>query len=200
MKKIRDHFFKDYLEEGERILDVAHTHIIRFKISASKVSFFGIILPIAIYLLFPVRQVFLVGLVWVTVGGLAMIYKFVDWYFDVWLLTNIGVIAIHRNGLFDVTTQKVDYHMITDVTYSVKGVLQTLFNFGDITLDRMSANVVMVLKDAANPKKLEKKITAYRDLYIQDKSFRDHNFLKGMLAEMIAYHASQDKIKVPKKE
>lgn len=200
MKKLRDRVFKSYMEDGEVILDVAHTHIVKFKIAASKVSFFGIILPIVLYWLFPMKLVFLIAFAWVVVGVLAMFYKFLDWYFDVWLLTNMGVISIHRNGLFDATTQKVDYYMITDVTYTIKGVLQTLLNFGDVTLDRMSANVVMTLKDAASPKKLERKITEFRDLYVHDKSFRDHHYLKDMLSEMIAYHANQGKVKVPKKE
>ncbi|MBI2634844.1 hypothetical protein HYW82_04220 [Candidatus Peregrinibacteria bacterium] len=198
MKKLRRLVFKSYLDDGERILDVAHTHIIKFKIQASKISFFGIFVPVLLYILFPVKQVFFISLVWAVIGIGAFFYKFLDWYYDVWLLTNVGVISIHRNGLFDVTTQKVDYYMITDVTYTVKGVLQTLLNFGDITIDRMSANVVMTLKDASNPKGLEKKITEYRDRYVTDKSFHDHHTLKNMLADMIAYHANNGKIEIPK--
>lgn len=200
MEKLRKLIFRNYLDDGERILDIAHRHIIIFKIDAAKISALGLFLPLLIYVLFPVDRVQTVAIIWGILGICAMFYKFSDWYFDVWLITNHGVISIHRDGLFDVKAQRVDWYMITDVSYTIHGVLQTLLGYGDIMIDRMSASVVMTLKDAAAPKKLERKLAKYRDKFVHEKSLRDHHDLKNMLSEMIAYHANNEKISVPKKK
>lgn len=200
MKKIRDYLFRNYLDSDsdERILDVAHKHIILLKYSAGKSLLLGIAAPIFLYVLFPFRQVAVIAVVWGIVGIVGVIYHFVDWYFDAWLITDQGIVSIKRNGFFDVTTQKVDYHLIEDISYTIKGFTRTLLNFGDITIDRMSANTSVMLCDAANPKKLERKINAYRDKFVTERSVRDHEQLKSMLSDMIAYHSVSGKIRLKK--
>lgn len=198
MKRFRNYLFRNYLDKDndEKIIEVAHKHIILLKYSAGKVILLGIVVPIILYLLFPYRQVAVISVVWGFIGLVGVLYHFVDWYFDVWLITNQGVVSVTRNGFFDVTTQRIDYHLIEDISYQIKGVLRTMLNFGDITIDRMSANTSIVLCDAANPKKLERKINAYRDKFVNERSVRDHEQLKTMLADMIAYHATSGKIRI----
>jgi hypothetical protein len=45
-KKPKFYFYSNYLDDGEKIIDVAHRHIFTLKIKSSKTSFFGIMLPI----------------------------------------------------------------------------------------------------------------------------------------------------------
>jgi len=181
-----ERLFAGYLDENEKILYVAHRHILIFKVKAAKTSFFGLALPFLGYLIFPQ---FLVGfLIWAVVGVLGYFYHFLDWYFDCWILTTGGVIDIERNGLFDVTTTRIDYHMIEGIAYTIKGVLQTLFNYGDITIDKLGAKTSVVLLDAGNPRKLERIVMRYQEQFIYEKSVRDHQVLKTMLSDMISYH------------
>ncbi|MDA1061108.1 MAG: hypothetical protein O3B47_04940 [bacterium] len=193
MKKIRDYLYRNYLEDGEKILDTAHAHIIILKFSMAKPMFFGVIIPVLIYLIFPIPQVALVAGIWVLVGVYGLIMSFLDWYYDVWLITDQGVVSITRNGYFDMTTQRMDYHLIDDISYQVKGFLATMLNFGDITLDKLVARNAMVLKEAANPKRLERLISKYKEKYVTEKTMHDHNELKSLLAEMITSHASTNK-------
>ncbi|PIR54807.1 hypothetical protein COU74_03610 [Candidatus Peregrinibacteria bacterium CG10_big_fil_rev_8_21_14_0_10_36_19] len=181
-----ERLFAGYLDDGEKILYVAHRHILIFKVKAAKTTFFGLTVPFIGYLLFPQ---FLVGfLIWAIVGVFGYFYHFLDWYFDCWILTNAGVIDIERNGLFDVTTTRIDYHMIEGIAYTIKGVLQTLFNYGDITIDKLGAKTSVVLKDAANPRRLERIVMRYQEQFIYERSVRDHQALKTMLSDMISYH------------
>ncbi len=193
MKKIRNYLFRNYLDEGEKILDVAHSHIIILKFSMAKPTFFGIIIPLVIYLAFPIPQVALVTVIWGLIGLYGLFFKFIDWYYDAWVITNQGVITIHRNGYFDVSSQRVDYHLIDDISYQIKGFLATMLNFGDITLDKLVASNAIVLKEAPNPKKLERKIARYKEKYVAEKTMHDHNELKNLLAEMITSHAGGNK-------
>lgn len=188
MKKIRNYLFRNFLDEDEVILDLAHSHIIILKYALLKPLFFGIAIPVIIYFAFPIPQIALVAIIWGLVGLYGIILKVIDWYYDVWIMTNSGVIAVHRNGYFDISTQRIDYHLIDDISYQIKGFAAMMLDFGDITIDKMVASVSVVLKDAPHPKKLERKITQYKERFVSDKTIRDHDELKTLLADMISAH------------
>ena len=189
MKKIksgRHWIFSRYVEDEEKIQNVIHRHVLVFKLSILKIGFFGILLPILLYLLLP-KAIFFAA-IWFTIGFFAILYKFIDWYFDVWLLTNLGVVDLERNGLFDLTSTRIEYHMMEGLSYQIKGVLRTLFNFGDITIDKLGAQTSVILRDSISPKKVERLVLKYQEMFVSEKSVRDHHALKDMLADMIACH------------
>lgn len=193
--KLRHKFFKSHLDEGEYIIEIIHRHPLVLKFSSWKAFLLGITLPICFYLLFP--QFFIIAFVWGMIGLGAMLYHFTDWYFDAWLITNEGIIDIEMNGLFEKNSARVEYHMIEGIGYKIKGVWQTMFNFGDVTIDKLGHHTSIVLMDAPNPRKVEKKVMYYQEKFLKSKSIRDHNALKDMLAEMIAYHVQSGKINDP---
>ncbi len=189
-------FFGGHLdEEGEEIMEVFHRHPIVFFIDSYKVWLFGVIMPAGFYYLIPEAWKF--SALWASLGVIGLIYYFIDWYFDAWLLTNNGVIDIERNGLFDRSSTRVDYHMIEGVAYRINGFWRTILNYGEITIDKLGAQTSVVLVDATAPKKIERKIVKYQERFVNEKSYRDHNALKGMLSEMIAYHVQSEKISNP---
>lgn len=191
-KTAGNYFFRRYLDDGERILYVAHKHVLVLKVSSAKAGFFGVLIPSFLYWLFPGGVFF--WAIWVLVGLAAIFYHFIDWYFDAWILTNTGIIDVEREGFFDFTSTRVDYHMIEGISYTVKGVVQTIFNYGDITVDKLGAKTSVVLREAANPKKLERKVMGYQEKFVSEKSVLDHQTLKNMLSDMIAYHVKNGKI------
>lgn len=192
--KFRNRIFSRFLDDGERVLYVAHRHVFVFFKAAFKNFVFGLFIPFILYLLFPALIV--AWGTWMAVGVFGMIYKFLDWYFDVWLLTNFGAVDIERNGFFDITSTRIEYHMIEGVSYTVKGFWSTVFNYGNITIDKMGGQTSVVLNDAVRPKKLESVISKFQDKYVANRSVRDHQALKNMLSEMIAYHAQSKKIHI----
>ncbi|NIA02422.1 MAG: hypothetical protein GWP15_03490 [Nitrospirae bacterium] len=196
--KFRDRIFSSFLDDGEKILYVAHRHIVIFKIDAAKPMFFGLAIPAILYLFFP--QAWPIFVIWGLVGLLVIFYYFIDWYYDAWLLTNIGVVDVERNGLFDITATRVEYHMMEGMSYTIKGLLQTFLNYGDITVDKLGAQTFVVLKDASKPKKLERLVMKYQEQFVNERSVRDHHALKGMLSDMIAYHIQNKKIDSSKKD
>lgn len=195
--KIAHWVFNGYLDDHERIVHIAHKHILVYKLDAAKTSFFGITLPIISFIFFP--KFYLIFLIWAFIGVCALFYHFVDWYYDVWLLTNLGIIDIEMRGWLDVTATRVEYHMIEGTSYTIKGFWQTLFNYGDITVDKLGAQTSVCLHDAASPKKLERLVMKLQEKYVYDRSIRDHYALKSMLSDMIAYHIQNKKISNPKK-
>lgn len=192
-QKFSHKLFSSYLDDGERIVDIAHRHILVFKVAAAKTSFFGLILPLFLWYIFPqVPPLFPVA--WMIVGVVGMVYHFVDWYFDVWLLTNMGVVDVERNGFFDVSATRIEYHMIEGISYQINGFVRTMFSYGDITIDKLGTKTAVVLRDAASPKKLERRVLKLQDQYVRTRSVRDHDALKGMLSDMIAYHVNSGRV------
>jgi hypothetical protein len=72
-----------------------------------------------------------------------------------------------------------------------------MFNYGDIIIDKLGAQTQLILKDAANPKRVERRVLKCQEKYISARSVRDHGALKDMLSEMIAYHVQSGKVKNP---
>jgi hypothetical protein len=63
------------------------------------------------------------------------VYIFITWidyYFDVWIITNERIINIEQKNLFIRTTSEVTLTRVQDVTATIGGFFPTLLDFGDV--------------------------------------------------------------------
>ncbi|MEK7159421.1 MAG: PH domain-containing protein [Patescibacteria group bacterium] len=58
--------------------------------------------------------------------------NFVDYYLDVWIVTNQRIINIEQHGLFSRVISEKDLSRMQDITSEVKGFLGTLLDYGDV--------------------------------------------------------------------
>lgn len=65
---------------------------------------------------------------------LLFFHNFVDYYLDVWIVTNERLINIEQKGLFSRTIAELRYYSVQDVTSEIKGILPTLFHYGDVAV------------------------------------------------------------------
>ncbi len=135
MKSFHKILFSGFLDDDEKILYLAHRHIFVHMKDLARVFVFGLLIPGFFYLMFPDAKLFWFG--WLGIGTMMFLYKVFDWYYDVWIFTDIGVVNVEWNGFFDRAASRVDYHMIEGISYTVRGVWQTLFNYGDIMIERI---------------------------------------------------------------
>ena len=63
---------------------------------------------------------------------LFFINTFIDYYLDAWIVTTDKVVNIEQNGLFSRTISELDLSKVQDVTSEVKGVIPSIFNFGNV--------------------------------------------------------------------
>lgn len=56
----------------------------------------------------------------------------VDYYFDIWIITNERVINIEQKGFFTRTMSELKISKIQDITTDVVGAIPTVLNFGDV--------------------------------------------------------------------
>jgi uncharacterized membrane protein YdbT with pleckstrin-like domain len=56
----------------------------------------------------------------------------IDYYFDVWIITNKRVVNVEQKGLFNREVSELELERIQDITTDVKGIIPTFLNYGDV--------------------------------------------------------------------
>ncbi|MCI0479236.1 PH domain-containing protein [Candidatus Uhrbacteria bacterium] len=57
---------------------------------------------------------------------------FLDYYLDVWIVTDDRILNIEQHGLFARTVSELRLHRVQDVTSEVHGFIRTMFDYGDV--------------------------------------------------------------------
>lgn len=177
--------FKPHLEDGEKIIYVAHKHIFTSLKKIIRVIFLGFVVPGIFLVLMPVAPFTYIIYGIMGLGFLKFLYVTADWYFDAWLITNLSIIQVVWNGFFDRTEMRIEYHAVKGVSYKIQGVLGTLFNYGEIYIEIYAANTLFTLEHAIYPKKIQRAVLNSQQNFIEKKSYQDHETLKEMLSTMI---------------
>lgn len=83
---------------------------------------------------------------------------FIDFYLDVWIITNDRIIDIEQFGLFSRTISEMDLFRIQDVTTEVKGFFSTIFHYGNVSVATASSTTSIVFRDVPNPNKIREEL------------------------------------------
>jgi membrane protein YdbS with pleckstrin-like domain len=89
--------------------------------------------------------------------------QFIDYYLDVWIVTNDRVVDIEQFGLFSRTISEVDLFRIQDVTSDVHGFFATLFKYGNVSIKTASANLNIVAQNIKEPNKIREELVRLSD-------------------------------------
>lgn len=57
-----------------------------------------------------------------------------DYYLDIWIITNERIIDVNQKGLFNRTISEIPVKNVQDVIIEVHGVLETLLKFGTLKI------------------------------------------------------------------
>lgn len=69
-----------------------------------------------------------------------VLYRIIDWYADVWILTDRGIIDV-RWSLVMLDTTFTEYHDISSIQFSQSTLFDKMFRIGDITLHKMGDEI-----------------------------------------------------------
>ncbi len=75
----------------------------------------------------------------------------IDYFFDVWIITNERVINIEQKGLFVRSVSELKFSRIQDVTSEVSGMLPTILNFGDVKVQTASEEDFFLFRRVPDP-------------------------------------------------
>lgn len=82
----------------------------------------------------------------------------VDYYLDVWVITNERIVNIEQRGLFSRHISAHRLYRIQDVTSEVKGFLPTLLHYGDVHVQTAGPNPRFVFRQIPNSYDVTRKI------------------------------------------
>ncbi|MBI5222459.1 MAG: hypothetical protein HY980_03110, partial [Candidatus Magasanikbacteria bacterium] len=66
--------------------------------------------------------------------------QFIDFYLDVWIVTNDRIVDIEQHGLFSRSISELDLYNIQDVTVEITGFFATMFKYGNLYVKTSSDN------------------------------------------------------------
>ncbi len=99
--------------------------IYSLNISINQYAFYPIIILIlAIYYLFVIL--------------FAMI-KWIEYYYDIWIITDKRIIDMEQKSLFNHITSELRLDKIQDVTFEMKGLFASIFHYGNIYVQTAGA-------------------------------------------------------------
>lgn len=75
----------------------------------------------------------------------------IDYYFDVWIITDQRIVNIEQNGLFARTTSELRLEKIQDVATDVKGVIPTFLNYGNLEVQTAAEQEKFLFRNIPDP-------------------------------------------------
>ena len=97
-------------------------------------------------------------------GGLLII---VFYYLSVQIITEMRMVDVDQAGLFGRRVTEIQIENVEEVTSKATGILATVFNFGNVTVQTSGAEIGFVFENVAHPETVKKLIL---DLYEQRKN------------------------------
>lgn len=167
--------FKE-ISAGEKIISVVHRHW--FDILQHFFIFFVLIVAliggiITFPLFFSEPETEINGTMLLFVGSffalLIWVYVFliwIDYYFDVWVITSERIINIEQRGLFVRHVSELKLQNIQDVTTEVEGLIPTVLNYGDVHIQTAAEQERFLFRNVPDPYHIKGEI-----MRLQKKSF-----------------------------
>ncbi len=89
--------------------------------------------------------------VWYLFTLLLFFTHFVDYFLDVWIVTNERLIDIRQQGLFSRIINEARLYRVQNVRIEIKGIFQTLFHYGDVIVETAGETGRLLLNNIPHP-------------------------------------------------
>lgn len=141
MHSFQNYHFKDQ-REGEHILKIVHRHwfnilIQFFVIIFALLAIFGSLFFILFFYPALLQAIGYQTVLFIETTAIIFtwLYAFliwIDYYLDVWIITDQRIVNIEQKGLFLRAASELQLSKIQDVTTDVVGLIPTVLNYGDV--------------------------------------------------------------------
>ncbi|MEK7218490.1 MAG: hypothetical protein AAB728_03420 [Patescibacteria group bacterium] len=180
-----DFLFKKHLEDDETVSMIVH----KYWGVASQSLFWPSIAFIAGWAFLavaPVKLVLYMVLPWSVFSAVWFLRSFLDYYLDVWIITDQGIIALRWEGWFHRTSNRILYSDIQGVGYEIKGIMGTLNRCGTLKMEKISTGGAVSIEQVRYPKKIEALILRNMEEYLHGKNMKNAKHVQDLLAEFVA--------------
>ena len=112
---------------------------------------------------------------------LALFITWVNFYLDVWIVTDNRVVNIEQVALFSRNISELKHNKIQDVTSEVRGIIPTLFNYGDVYIQTAGNKQRFVFKQIFNPTNTRNIIMQLQKKAILEEKREEGEILRGKI-------------------
>lgn len=96
-------------------------------------------------------------------GWLYTFQSFIDYWLDVFILTDKRILDIEQKGLFNRTVSELRLYRTQDVTAEVKGVLNSIFDYGSVYIQTAGETERFHFQDIPHPNNVAKMILEWSE-------------------------------------
>lgn len=125
--------------DGEEVLLLFRQHplVMRKALIFGLLAILVVVAPLALPQIYDMGGLadILLKVVLAVTGGVFLVwfFRWVGWYYTVFIATNQRIIAIRQKGLFNRTVDEWQLQDIINLNYQIGGFQAVLFEFGDLT-------------------------------------------------------------------
>lgn len=187
--RLNQRLFAKHLEDDESVRLYVHTHWrlgLRFLFWPSLAFLaawaFLAIAPFRVVLPFSV-----VG------GALALLWwvrNFLDFFLDVWIITDQAIIDVEWHGWFHRSATKILFSDIQGVSYEIKGISGTLLQFGTVTVEKVSTGGTIAMANVSHPRRIAAEILKNMESYLHTKNIKDAKRIQEVLSDVVSREIS----------
>ncbi len=159
------------LQDGEHIEQVCRRHWFAFGLALLEVGFgFLVIIASPVLLKILVPELMRLYGAWILPGAVLLaeiawvilFFIIVDYYLDVWVITNERLIFVELHGLFNRSVASVNLADVQDISVRIRGIIPTLLRFGDVTIQSAGTHGKFVFNQIPRPDQVKDFITQVR--------------------------------------
>ena len=100
---------------------------------------------------------------------IAFFVVFADYWLDIWIITTERVIDIEQKGLFRREVSEFKLDKIQDVSFDIRGILPSLFDFGDVQIETAGKERNLTFKTIPHPRRVKNLLLKMHDEYVDQK-------------------------------
>lgn len=163
---------KLHLDIGETVIHEVRKHWFVFFVQALSVLVLALLPAFILMLgakLLPLKVIPLMAensatitfvyFLWLLVLWIIFFIQWTNYFLDVWHITEKRIIDIEQKNLFHREVSNLRFDKIQDVTVEVRGLMATIFKYGDIRVQTAAENSsTFVMKNATHPEKVRQLI------------------------------------------
>lgn len=129
--------------EGEEVLFVFRRHII-----AMRRGFYELLIPLAIGSIPPLiwsdnLWLFLLPIAGLALGLILFSYRFMQWYFTVYVVTTERIRQTTQTGFFGKDVVELRLSKIQNISYNIPGFTGEIFKFGTIVIQTFVGDLII---------------------------------------------------------